>query len=118
LFVRSLIQRRQGFDDLHGFQTDAHNALEEVEDVVGLVVLSAPVVGVVADAAVFVHGDTSFLGRAKIGKDGIGDGGTAAIAIDQFPFMLPANERSMPTSPTLPLRGHSFHIQTLEKRSE
>lgn len=52
-----LIQRGEGFDDADGFEADADDALEEVDDVARVVVLAAPVVGVVHDAALLVRGD-------------------------------------------------------------
>lgn len=44
-------------DDADGFEADADDALEEVDDVARVVVLAAPVVGVVHDAALLVRGD-------------------------------------------------------------
>lgn len=48
---------RQRLHDLHGFDAERDDALEQVDDVARLVVLVAPEVGVVDDAALFVGGD-------------------------------------------------------------
>ena len=40
-----LLQQGEGFDDADGFEADADDAFEEVDDVARVVVLAAPVVG-------------------------------------------------------------------------
>ena len=52
-----LIQRRERIHDLHRLQTHTGHSFDEIDDVAGVVVFAAPVVGVVFDAAGFVDGD-------------------------------------------------------------
>ena len=56
-FLFALVESREGGDYAVGLGGEVGDAEEEVEDVAGVVVLFAPVVGVVADAALLVHGD-------------------------------------------------------------
>ena len=52
-----LIQCGERIHDLYGFQTHAGDSFDEIDDVAGVVVFAAPVVGVVFDGGGFVDGD-------------------------------------------------------------
>lgn len=97
------VERGERLDDHYRLDTHPHHPLDEVDDVAGLLVLLGPVVGVVADAAVFVHRDLVAL------QDPF-EGGYAPVARSLATM-------SMPVSPIRPLSGQSLKSHTSENLS-